>query len=246
MAKMPGATWKPVCNFSRGQIGTVIGMVVHHMVSSEPAAYSHFNTPGSGASAHFGVTYAGEIFQYVDTADAAYHACQANYTGQVGVENESPSGDSPDVWQPLTAQQVSANARILAWLHSAHGVELRVADPGNRRGCGYHSMVPGDCSVAWGQTGCPGDNIINQRAEIVRQAGGAGPAPADIDTGEDDTMLIVKKNSSDIAVICGQHRPRKIKSVNDYQNGTVLALDADAWQQYWDDAIKIYNATVGT
>jgi hypothetical protein len=187
---MPGATWKPVCNYRAGGIGPVVGMVVHHMVSDEGSAYSHFNTPGSGASAHFGVTYEGEIFQYVDTNDASYHACGANYAGQVGVENESAS--TGDLWQPLTDAQVSACARIAAWLHDAHGLALRVADPGDRRGVGYHSMVPGPCTANdWGSTGCPGDKIIAQRAEMVRQAqGGAGPTPAP-EQEEDDVLVIV-------------------------------------------------------
>lgn len=244
MARMPGATWKPIgSNFSRGAIGKVVGMVVHHMVSDEGSAYAHFNSPGSGASAHFGVCYDGRIYQYVDTADAAYHACQANYQGQVGVENESAS--TGDLWQPLTDAQVSACARIASWLRDAHGIELRVADPGDRRGVGYHGMVPGPCGSAWGQTGCPGDAIANQRAEIVRRAqGGAGPSPAEKVIQEEDVMLIVKKGTSDIAVLFANHRPRKIASVNDYLSGTVLSLEADAWQQYWDDAIKLYNAAV--
>jgi N-acetylmuramoyl-L-alanine amidase len=185
MARMPGTTWRPVPNYSGGACGPVVGMVAHHTVGSAESAYAHFANPGSGASAHFIVTYAGDIWQCVDTADAAYHACGANYAGQVGVEHESP-GDGPDVWQALTDAQVSASARILAWLHDAHGVELRVADINNRHGLGYHSMVPGPCTANdWGSTGCPGDAIVGQRAEIVRQAqGGVAPAPEPVPEGE--------------------------------------------------------------
>lgn len=181
MARMPGAIWKPVVNHASGAIGPVVGMVVHHMVGSEASAYSRFNQPGSGASAHFGVTFDGTIFQYVDTNDAAYHACQANYQGQVGVENES----LPDpAWEPLTAEQVAANGRIARWLADEHGMVLRVADPDDRRGVGYHSMVPGPCGQAWGQTGCPGEAIANQRGEIVAAAQGVSAeefSVADID-----------------------------------------------------------------
>lgn len=167
MARAPFAEWRPVPNFARGQIGPVVGMVVHHMVGSEASAFSRFSNPGSGASAHFGVRFDGSVVQYVDTMDAAYHACQANYQGQVGVENES----LPDpAWEPLTSEQVGANGRIARWLHETHGMVLRVADPGDRRGVGYHSMVPGPCAQAWGQTGCPGPAIVAQRDEIVRQA----------------------------------------------------------------------------
>ena len=250
MARMPNAIWKPVCNYSPGQIGHVVGCVIHHMVSDEDSAYRHFNTPGSGASAHFGVDYDGTIYQYVDTGDAAYHACGANYAGQVGIENASAS--TGDLWQPLTDQQVSACARILAWLADAHGVAVRVADPGDRRGVGYHSLVPGPCTANdWGSTGCPGDAIVAQRGEMVRQAqGGAGPSPGpDVTTWEVDSMLIVQKQRGQAVIGPSGHRPRKLASVNSW-HGAVLFLDDNddgraAFDQYWQDAIDLHTAALG-
>lgn len=235
MARMPGATWKPVCNYSRGQIGKVVGMVVHHMVGSEGSAYAHFNTPGSGASAHFGVCYDGTTYQYVDTADAAYHACQANYQGQVGVENESP-GSGPNVWQALTDEQVSANARIAAWLHDEHGIELRVASAGDRRGVGYHSMVPGDCSVAWGQTGCPGDAIVAQRDEIVRRAQGGGTEPTT--EVEDDMTVWVCPDAGKWSGAWVQEGPYMLfqfQSVNAVTTGRIAKVNAAQMEMIYDD-----------
>jgi len=250
MGKMPGAVWKPIgSNYAPGQIGRVVGCVIHHMVSSEASAFAHFNSPGSGASAHFGVCYDGTTYQYVDTNDAAYHACGANYAGQVGIENESAS--SGDLWLPLTDQQVSACARILAWLHDAHGVELRVADPGNRHGVGYHSMVPGPCTANdWGSTGCPGPNIVAQRGEMVRQAqGGAGPSPSpdddDVTTWEVDYMLIINPERGAAIIGPSGHRPRKIASVNSWKGAFVMLDDVGAWDQYWQDAIALHDALLG-
>lgn len=81
-------------------------------------------------------------------------------------------------------------------------------------------------------------------------SGGPGPAPApeepNVYPEDEDTMLIINKQSGDVAIIVGTHRPRKIASVNDYQRGTFVVLEPDAWDQYWNDAIKLYNAALGS
>jgi hypothetical protein len=75
--------------------------------------------------------------------------------------------------------------------------------------------------------------------------GGTAPTPAPEDYWEEeDTMLIIKRGTNEVAILCGNHQPRKIASVNDYQRGTFVTLDADAWDQYWSDAIKLYNAAI--
>jgi len=149
-------------------------MVIHHTVGSLASAENRFNTPGSGASAHFGIGEDGTIIQWVDTADVAYHACNANWTGGIGVEHETPA--EGDVWRGLTDVQLSASARLLAWLNAEHGVPLVVTDDPQSPGLAYHSMNPGPCASHWGLTGCPGDAIIAQRPEIVTQAAGVSPA----------------------------------------------------------------------
>jgi hypothetical protein len=196
------------------------------------------------------------IFQYVDTDDAAYHACGANYAGQVGIENESAS--SGDLWLPLTDEQVSACARILAWLHDEHGVELRVADINDRRGVGYHSMVPGPCTANdWGSTGCPGPNIVAQRDEIVRQAqGGAGPTPEP--ETEDDVFVMLYTGPES----AGARGVYVFDALTIYHSGDVNALGpgrtlvTDGWDQVqWcvdrvnevrralDDGMYLYDFT---
>lgn len=165
---MPGVVHVPIgVNYRAGAMGAMVGMVLHHIVGSVESADTRFRTPGSGASAHFGVTFEGVVFQWVAVGDAAFHACQANYEGQVGVETESPAAG--DVWAPLTWEQVASCANIARWLHAEHNMVLRVADPEDRRGVGYHSMCPGVCSAphAWGQTGCPGAAVVAQRQTVV-------------------------------------------------------------------------------
>jgi len=72
---------------------------------------------------------------------------------------------------------------------------------------------------------------------------GATPAPADI-IGDEDTMLIINQDTGEAAIIFANHQPRKIASVNSYQRGTFVTLPGDAWKQYWDDAIKLYTASI--
>lgn len=170
---MPGAVWRPVANKRVGGMAVpILGMVVHHTVGSLESAEARFNDTNTDdpASAHFGVDDDGAIIQWVDTNDAAYHACQANYTGWVGVEHRTPAEGEGDVWAPLTPSQVASSGKILAWLHDTHGAPVQVTDDPSLGGVAYHSMHPGPCATHWGITGCPGSAIVAQRAAIVAAA----------------------------------------------------------------------------
>ena len=166
MGRMPGATWKPIgANYVSGTLGPVAAWSCTIWSALRAWRSRHFNTPGANASAHFGVTYGGTIYQYVDTADVAYHACQANWSGYVGVENESPGADDPstpedELWIALTPEQVSANPRIADWLADAHGMALRVADPGAPHGVGYTRDVYRRVFVVVGLHRLPGDTMV--------------------------------------------------------------------------------------
>lgn len=191
-------------NHVAGQMRTpVMGVVIHHTVGSLASAESRFNTPGSGASAHFGIGEDGTILQWVDTADVAYHACNANWTGWIGIEHETP-GDGPGLWQALTDAQLTASARVLAWAAATHGFPLQVTDDPSTLGLAYHSMYPGDCATHWGITGCPGDAIIAQRPEIIARASGTIPPPAPTPAPEGDQVSYVvysiRENGTEVAV----------------------------------------------
>lgn len=168
--RMPEAEWRgplPTSNYAPGGNRRVIGMTVHHMDGSWQSAEGRFMTDGAGASACFGVRYDGTIIQWVDTSDYDYHACQAQWNGYVGVENES---DPANVDAPLNDAQVAANGRIAAFL----GIELKECVDPFGGGIGYHRLFPGPCGNAgcWGQTDCPGDGIAGQIPAIVAAAKG--------------------------------------------------------------------------
>lgn len=56
----------------------------------------------------------------------------------------------------------------------------------------------------------------------------------------EDVVLIIN-DVRGAAVLLTNHRPRKIESVNSYK-GPFLLCDAGTFDQYWDDAIKLYES----
>ncbi|MFJ5294536.1 peptidoglycan-binding protein [Streptomyces sp. NPDC088348] len=166
MARMPGATWRPVPNCTKGGQDSIRGVVLHVMAGTLDGSDSWFRNPSAQASAHFGVGKDGRIFQWVDTRDRAWAQADGNRSW-LSIEHEGQGGDS------LTAKQLAATASIVAWMHKTHGVKLQTTDSASGSGVGWHGMG----GAAWGgHTACPGTPIKNQRAAIIKVAGG-NPAP---------------------------------------------------------------------
>jgi len=157
MARMPGAQWRAGVNhFNRGRPVRVNLAIVHYTVSSLSGAENWLRNPASQVSYHFGVTRAGSIWQWVDTANTAWHAKQANGRS-IGIGNEAGVGQS------LTTAQLDANARIIRWAAGRYGpLTVRVAANASQAGVGWHRQ-----HVA---TACPGDPIIRQVPTIVSRA----------------------------------------------------------------------------
>lgn len=161
MAKMPGATQRPITvNYTKGGQDDVRGVVVHIMAGTLAGTDSWFRNPKAQASSHFGTGKGGALYQWVDTADRAWAQASGNRTW-LSVENEGKGGDT------LTEEQLDRNAEVLAWAHEKYGVPLQVAAGPNGYGLGYHAMG-GD---AWGgHTSCPGPKIVAQLPLIVERA----------------------------------------------------------------------------
>lgn len=66
---------KPSPNFTKGR-GTqkIEAIVIHIMAGSLVGTDSWFATPTSQVSAHYGIGFNGEVHQYVQDADTAWHA----------------------------------------------------------------------------------------------------------------------------------------------------------------------------
>lgn len=171
MARYPYAEWRgpvPAANYAPGQMGNVVGVTVHHMDGSLSSADGSFHDPARGASAHFGISYDGHVVQWVDTNDVAYHACRANWTGWIGIENESDP-NLPD--GAPTGAQIESMGLLIRWL----GVNPVPAIGPESGGVGYHRQFGGPCSVGWGQTACPGQGFIDAIPAICKAAGAPSP-----------------------------------------------------------------------
>ncbi|MEW2177136.1 peptidoglycan recognition family protein [Streptomyces sp. NPDC005406] len=174
MARMPGAEWHPVRNYTADGQDEVRGVVVHIMAGTLDGTQGWFNNPTAQASSHFGTGKGGALRQWVDTDDRAWAQSAGNRTW-LSVENEGVGGDA------LTEQQLDDNAAVLAWAHEHHGVPLRLATGPNDEGLGYHAMG----GSAWGgHTSCPGPRIVAQLPEIVARAKRLVAGP----TQEEDDM----------------------------------------------------------
>lgn len=161
MARMPGAQWLPITvNHSAGGQEQVRGVVLHVMAGTLAGTDSWFRNPRAQASSHFGTGRAGQLRQWVDTADRAWAQGAGNRTW-LSIENEGRGGDT------LTEPQLDACARVLAWAHTRYGVPLQVASHPTERGLGHHGMG----GTAWGgHTSCPGAPIVAQKRDIIARA----------------------------------------------------------------------------
>ncbi|HTJ27204.1 MAG TPA: peptidoglycan-binding domain-containing protein [Candidatus Limnocylindria bacterium] len=161
MARFSQAEWDgPVPNRTVGQIvHPVMGLVLHIEQGREAGTNAWFHNPASQVSAHFGVSKTGLLQQWVDTDDKAW-AIGAGNRLWISVENEGFAGDV------LTAEQIDADAKVLAWLHVTDDVPLLTTDEPSTRGLGWHGMG----GEAWGHPDCPGPRIVAQRAQIIEKA----------------------------------------------------------------------------
>ena len=74
MARYSGAQWRPISiNYNLGGIAPRI-LIVHIMQGTLAGTDSWFRNPDAQVSAHFGVGKTGTIYQWVDTANRAWHA----------------------------------------------------------------------------------------------------------------------------------------------------------------------------
>lgn len=139
------------------------GLVVHIAEGYFEGTISWQLNPSSNVSSHFIVGRNGSIAQMVDTDVKAWTQSAGNGKW-LSVENE---GFTPN---PLTPQQIEANAQLFARGHLAYGYPLQLAYNPDGRGLGHHSMGCNWPGGAWGHCDCPGDAIIAQKQQILDRA----------------------------------------------------------------------------
>lgn len=169
--RMPGTEWRPSPNFSHPVNRPARGAVLHTADGTYEGTISWQLNPVSQVSSFFVTAKDGRIAQCVDTDNKAWTQGTGN-EDWIGIENEGNS-------DALTDPQLSAVARIYAWLVQVYGVPIvSTDDPVNGRGLGWHGM---GSSIGWGHPFCPGEPIKGQRGEILRRTAlilGHGPGPA--------------------------------------------------------------------
>lgn len=159
--RYPGAQWRPISvNYQMGGCAPRY-LVLHIMQGTLTGTDSWFRNPAAQVSAHFGVGKNGTILQWVDTADTAWHAADANPVA-IGVEHEGNAGDS------LTSAQIAADAKLYAWAHEHHPIPLALTtDPVHGSGLAWHGLG----GASWGgHLDCPGPPIVAERAAILAAA----------------------------------------------------------------------------
>jgi hypothetical protein len=187
MSRFDKANWRgPVPNMNAGQmVRPFQGLVLHIEQGTEIGTDGWFHNPASGVSAHFGNPKVGTLDQWVDTDDLAW-AQMAGNPNWISLENEGQPGDS------LTADQLEHAALLLAWLNLTEGVSMSIADTPSDSGLGYHAMG----GVPWGNhPQCPGQPIIDQRADIIAAAQHLVSAPSisglSPSAGPDGTTVVI-------------------------------------------------------
>lgn len=168
MGWLPGATVRDIGaangRYTNGPMHSYLGAVLHVNAADSGDLYDWIVTGAGGnpMSCHFQVLKDGTIYQYIPTEFSSW--CQAD--GNNDYLSIETSGLPTE---PLTAEQVAAVAKIMAYVHETHGIPLVVTDTVGNRGLIAH----GDGGEAWGgHAACPGDLRKAQRQEILTLAGG--------------------------------------------------------------------------
>ena len=120
------------CNFTKGRGGLKPRAIVIHIMSGTLIGTdAWFQNPKAQASTHYGIGKKGEIHQYVEEADMAWHAgtiINPTWKGLnpkvnankelIGIEHE---GQSTDVW---TEEMKNASAELIADICKRWGIEI--------------------------------------------------------------------------------------------------------------------------
>lgn len=139
--------------------------IVHSIVAPWTARRTYeYWRDSTNLESHFGLGYDGDLAQYIGTETRADANASANRrgdgTGAVSIETASNTQAS----DPWTDAQVEKLIAVGAWMHTHHGVPLRICRSHSDPGYGYHSL-----HREWSTSGtaCPGKARIAQFRQVV-------------------------------------------------------------------------------
>lgn len=120
-------------NYTKGRGGHAISMIViHTQQGSEHGTEAWFADPHAHASAHYGISFAGDVSQFVDDADTAWHAGNSHVNHEsVGIELEGQT-DAPN----FTPEMMAALTELINELCAKYNI------PKDRQHIIGHCEVP--------------------------------------------------------------------------------------------------------
>lgn len=161
--RMPGVSYlgPPDSNYGGGIVRPPLGMVVHIAEGSYQGTISWQRNDSADVSSYFVTSRSGEIAQMLDLDLMAWTQGAGN-PAWVGVENEGFYTDA------LPDAQVTANARIFAWLRSVWpSIPAQVSNSTGVGGLSWHGMG----GAAWGNhPNCPGPPNVALLPTILARA----------------------------------------------------------------------------
>lgn len=192
MARCPFAEWKPIAANSSQPTIKPVGLVLHTAVSNSNAL-----RPWSNIEWTFYVGKNGELTQFMDTTVRADCQRDGNSWVKNGVRYGFLSVETWDgagvVWDGKntakcprwTDAQVKTLAKLGAWLHDTHGIELIKATAPQGKGIGWHAQFTSSTFPRWNANhACPAAQRIAQFPSVLKAMQDAANS-----TPEDDMPL---------------------------------------------------------
>ncbi len=186
--RYPDAIWRPSSCFSPGH-GRKPTFVVIHITDGAPSVQNsaeRFASSKAGVSPHFLIGQGGEIYQFVQLEDIAWHAKGWN-SNSIGIEHVARSPGELKQWASLsertrrslvpegvaidgatdpgftpTEVQLAASAKLVAWL--CHTFDLVVDRRAIRPHCENPQTTHLDCGRDW-----PWDSYLAAVSDGLRE-----------------------------------------------------------------------------
>ena len=133
-------------------------IVLHVAQGSESGTINWFHNPKSQVSAHLLNPKEGQMVQFVDLNQMAYHCAQMNDVA-IGIEHEGFSGEH------LNANQIKNLTDFFTWAKTWLRIPLTLTNPSDPNGgvIGHGQINEGALS----HPNCPGQNIMADANKIL-------------------------------------------------------------------------------
>lgn len=160
MARYPGAKWDPIPENSTQATITPTQFIVHSVIAPWTAdRIGQYWRESTNLESHFGLGYAGDLNQYIDTTVRADANASANVRA-VSIETAS-NLQGTDPW---TDEQLEKLVQLGVWLNQTHGIPASLPTTWNGPGMGYHRLY---ASWSVDGTACPGNARVAQFTDYV-------------------------------------------------------------------------------